>query len=230
MDKIIILIMDGASDRIGKQKTPLQLARKPNLDNLARNGITGIVDIIAPGIRPGSDTAHLALLGYEPFEVYTGRGPFEAAGAGIELRANDVAFRCNFATVDSNFRVIDRRAGRIKNAFELGKALDNLKIDDVKIIFKATVEHRGVLVIRGRGLSSGITDVDPHRENTPIQWSKSITGSESEKRTSSILNKFVKESYRILKDHKVNLTRVSKGIPPANVILPRGAGITPNLT
>lgn len=229
MDKIIILIMDGASDRIGKQKTPLQLAHKPNIDSLARNGTTGTIDIIAPGIRPGSDTAHLALLGYDPFEVYTGRGAFEAAGAGIELKHGDVAFRCNFATVDDNFRVIDRRAGRIKESFELGNALNNLKIDDVKIIFKATVEHRGVLVLRGKGLSSNITDIDPHRENAPIQLSKPLTGSEAERRTASVLNELVKESYRILKGHKLNLIRARKGMLPANIILPRGAGIAPKL-
>jgi 2,3-bisphosphoglycerate-independent phosphoglycerate mutase len=229
MAKIIALIMDGASDRIGKRVTPLQLARKPNIDSLARNGVTGIMDVIAPGIRPGSDTAHLALLGYEPFEVYAGRGAFEAAGAGIELKGSDVAFRCNFATVDDNFRVIDRRAGRIKETYELGKALNNLKIDDVRIIFKPTVEHRGVLVLRGKGLSHNITDVDPYKENARTQWSKPVSGSNAEKRTASILNKFVKQSYKILKNCETNLIRASKGMLPANIILPRGAGASPKL-
>ena len=74
--KILFLILDGISDRPVNGKTPLQDAKTPNLDELASRGISGIMDTIAPGIRPGSDTAHLSLLGYNPYDIYTGRGPF----------------------------------------------------------------------------------------------------------------------------------------------------------
>ncbi|MCK4266802.1 MAG: phosphoglycerate mutase, partial [Thermoplasmata archaeon] len=114
--KILLVICDGMGDRPVEQlkgMTPLEAADIPNMDRLAKEGQTGLMDVIAPGIAPGSDTAHLALLGYDPLEVYTGRGPFEAAGNGMELRKGDVAFRCNFATVDDNLVVTDRRAGRI---------------------------------------------------------------------------------------------------------------------
>lgn len=231
MDKILIVIMDGASDRPTKKRlSPLQQARKPNIDELARAGSTGIMDVISPGIPPGSDTAHLALLGYNPFEVYFGRGPFEAAGMGLELKPGDVAFRCNFGSVNENFRVLDRRAGRIKERTEeLAKAIDGLRIEDVKIIFKAGVEHRGVLVLRGKELSSACTDIDPHREKVNINFAKPTSLAEASERTARILNKFVKESYSILSKHEVNIERAKKGLPPANIILPRGAGSMPKL-
>jgi len=97
---VLLVVIDGLSDRPVNGKTPLSVARKPNLDRLAEMGINGIMDTIAPGIRPGSDTSHLALLGYDPYRYYSGRGPIEAAGVGIDVKPGDVAFRANFATVE----------------------------------------------------------------------------------------------------------------------------------
>src|SRR5512137_923170 len=108
--KMLLIVCDGLSDRPSKDfegKTPLQVAKKPAMDALARHGVSGTMDVIGPGIVPGSDTAHLALFGYDPYKVYTGRGPIEAAGAGIALEKGDVAFRCNFATSDKNLVVTD---------------------------------------------------------------------------------------------------------------------------
>ncbi len=147
--KILFVILDGVGDRLTGGKTPLESARKPHIDYIARKGIQGIVDVISPGVIPGSDTAHLSLMGYDPYKSYTGRGPLEAMGAGIEVKPGDIGFRVNFATVDDNWIIKDRRAGRIKDATELAKALDGMEIDGVKIILKATVEHRGALVLRG---------------------------------------------------------------------------------
>lgn len=230
MDNILLVILDGIGDRFVPKLngTVLQYAKTGNLDFFAKTGINGIMDPIAPGIRPGSDTAHLSLLGYNPYEVYTGRGPFEAAGIGIKLKEGDVAFRCNFATVNEKMIVKDRRAERIKQGTkELAKAVDEIKIDNVKIIFKEAVEHRGVLVLRGKNLSSNLSDVDPHKNNVRINESKPL--SENAKRTADILNKFVEESYRILKGHPVNMERLRNKKMPANIILPRGAGIFPKM-
>jgi len=230
MDNILLVILDGIGDRFVSKLngTVLQYAKTGNLDFFAKTGINGIMDPIAPGIRPGSDTAHLALLGYDPYKVYTGRGPFEAAGIGIKLKEGDVAFRCNFATVNEKMIVKDRRAGRIKNGTkELAKAIDAMKIDDVKIIFKEAVEHRAVLVFRGKELSSSITDVDPHKDNIRIDESKPLSG--NAKRAADILNRFVEESYAILKNHPINRERAKKKLPSANIILPRGAGIFPKM-
>jgi 2,3-bisphosphoglycerate-independent phosphoglycerate mutase len=108
-------------------KTPLEYAATPTLDRLAREGECGLMDPIAPGIRAGSDTAHLAILGYDPYRVYQGRGPFEALGIGMEVRGGDVALRCNFSTVDAEMRVIDRRAGRItEGTRELAEAVNGV--------------------------------------------------------------------------------------------------------
>src|SRR3990170_7559372 len=134
--KILLLIFDGLGDRPVPElghKTPLEAAPKPALDWFAANGVNRLVDPIAPGVRPGSDTSHLALFGYDPVAVYTGRGPFEAAGVGIEVGPGDVAFRCNFVTVDEERKVVDRRAGRIREGTEeLAKALDGMKLGRVK--------------------------------------------------------------------------------------------------
>src|SRR5229473_2467127 len=163
-------------------KTPLEYANTPNMDRLAKGGLVGQLDPISPGVRAGSDVANLALLGYDPAKYYTGRGALEAMGAGIELRPGDVAFRCNFATVDDDFRVEDRRAGRIrKGTSKLAKVVDAIKIDGVpgiKTIFKATVDHRAVLVLRGEKLSRMVSDVDPKEEGAKIAISRALDGSE----------------------------------------------------
>ena len=230
MDNILLVILDGIGDRFVPKLngTVLQYAKTGNLDFFAKAGINGIMDPVTPGIRPGSDTAHLSLLGYNPYDVYTGRGPFEAAGISIKLKEGDVAFRCNFATVDEKMIVKDRRAGRIKQGTgELARTLDGMMIDDVKIIFKEAVEHRGVLVFRGKNLSSNISDVDTHIDNVRIHESKPL--SVDAEKTAGIVNRFVKESYQILKEHPVNMERVRNKKMPANIILPRGAGIFPKM-
>ncbi|MBE0526636.1 MAG: phosphoglycerate mutase, partial [Candidatus Thorarchaeota archaeon] len=103
--KAVFIVMDGVGDRplhdLGG-KTPLQAARTPVLDRLAKEGQNALMDVISPGITPGSDTAHLALFGYNPKEEYPGRGPLETLGTGLESKPGDVAFRANFATVDKD--------------------------------------------------------------------------------------------------------------------------------
>ena len=156
MNKAILLIIDGLGD-LPTPKTPLQAAKTPNLDRLAKNGITGMLTPLKRYIVPGSDTSHLQLLGYDPAFFYTGRGPLEALGVGVKLREGDVAFRTNFATV-KNGKIIDRRAGRIDTeiAAELSKNL-SMRINNIDITFRNSVEHRGVLVLRGEGISSMVS-------------------------------------------------------------------------
>lgn len=229
--KAILIIGDGMGDRPLKElgrKTPLEAARTPNLDLLAAKGECGILDPIAPGIRAGSDTGHLALLGYDPYAVYTGRGPFEALGIGMDLQPGDVAFRCNFATVDDNFVVLDRRAGRIeKQTDELANSLNGLELDGVKCFFKESTAHRGALVLRGKDIGCAVSDPDPHRDGETVK--ESVPLDEKSGKTSQVLNAFVQQSYKKLKFHPVNLKRMEEHLPPANVVLPRGAGAAPHL-
>ena len=229
--KILLIIFDGLGDRplteLG-HKTPLEATPKPNLDWFAANGVNGLLDPIAPGVVAGSDTSHLALFGYNPREVYTGRGPFEAAGVGIELKAGDIAFRGNFASVDDDLRITDRRAWRIREgAEELAQAVDGLKLGRIRAIVRAGTEHRVALVLRGRGLSPKVTDTDPHEIGAEVLDAKPLTA--GAKATAKAVNAFTKHAHKVLKDHPVNRARIAKGEPPANVIVLRGAGVNPDL-
>ncbi|MEM0135137.1 MAG: 2,3-bisphosphoglycerate-independent phosphoglycerate mutase [Thermoplasmatales archaeon] len=228
--KILLIIADGLGDRpftALDRKTSLEAARKPNLNTLAREGMIGLIDPIQPGIIPGSDTSHLNYLGYDPFKYYTGRGPFEAMGTGLTLRGGDVAFRANFATVDSNGVVIDRRAGRIREGTsELAKHL-NMKIDDVEILFKEGTEHRAALVLRGEGITTDVSDNDPHAEN--LKPREIVPTTEKGEKTARILNEFYKRSHVILKAEPLNKKRKAEGLNEANAILYRGGGQVPIL-
>jgi 2,3-bisphosphoglycerate-independent phosphoglycerate mutase len=231
--KGIIMIIDGMADRpLGELggKTPLEAAQTPNMDHMAKLGVNGIMDSIKPGIRPGSDTAHLSILGYDPYEVYTGRGPFEAAGVGVEVRPGDIAFRCNFSTADANGVVTDRRAGRIREGTaQLAETLNTIVLEeDVEVIFKESTGHRAVLVLRGEGLSDQISDADPKHDGKKVKNVVGLDDSPEAERTSIILNKVIQKSYELLKDHPVNIKREQNGEPPANIVLPRGAGAVPN--
>ncbi|HSO25028.1 MAG TPA: 2,3-bisphosphoglycerate-independent phosphoglycerate mutase [Methanobacteriaceae archaeon] len=234
--KGIIMIIDGMADRPLKEldnKTPLEAAKTPNMDEMAKIGINGIMDPIKPGIRAGSDTSHISILGYDPYHVYTGRGPFEAAGVGIEVMPGDIAFRCNFSTANAEGLIIDRRAGRIREKTEqLASSLNSIQIEgfeDVEIIFKESTGHRAVLVLRGKGLSDQVSDADPKKEGKAPKKIKALDGSSEAEKTAAVLNKLVTESYQILKDHPLNLERINQEEPPANIILPRGAGAVPDV-
>ncbi|WP_423792140.1 2,3-bisphosphoglycerate-independent phosphoglycerate mutase [Methanocaldococcus indicus] len=224
--KIVIFIVDGIGDRPNKEGlTPLKEAKTPTMDKLAEEGINGLMYSIDVGIRPGSDTSHLSILGYNPYKYYPGRGPLEALGVDIDLKDGDIAFRCNFATVDENFIVKDRRAGRIseEEAKVLEKEIDGLEIDGVKIIFKSSKGYRGALVLRGENLGDKVTDGDPHKEGLKVPKIESLD--EKSKKTAEVLNKLLKIVYEKLNNHPINIERVKKGLPPANIILPRGVGI-----
>ena len=232
--KILILLCDGVADRPVEEldgKTPLEAARTPNFDHLARRGENGILDPVAPGVRPGSDTAHLALLGYDPYEYYTGRGPFEALGVGMDVRPGDVAFRCNFATVeerDGELFVTDRRAGRItEGTAELVSPLNGVELDGVTCFIKESTAHRAALVLRGDGLGAAVSDADPHEEGAAVGRAAGATP--EDEKTAAIVNEFVGLSYETLKGHAVNREREKRGLPPANIILPRGAGLAPHI-
>ena len=232
--KGLILIMDGMGDRPIKElgnKTPLEAANTPNMDKMAEEGITGIMDSIAPGIIPGSDTAHLSILGYNPYEVYTGRGPFEASGVGVDVLPGDIAFRCNFSTADDDLIVTDRRAGRIKEGTkEIVEELNKMVLEDypeIKVIFKESTGDRAVLVLRGEGLSGKVSDADPKVEGNKPKQVKPLDDTPEAKKTADILNKLVVKTYEMVKDHPVNLKRIEEGEPPANIVIPRGAGEVP---
>ena len=223
---VLMFIMDGLPDRPVGGKTPLTVAKKPKLDKIAEIGVNGIMDTISPGIRPGSDTSHLALLGYDPYRFYTGRGPIEAAGVGIELKPGDVAFRANFATVVGNGRVfdkvvVDRRAGRIEQTEDLVKALNEIDLDVEFEVARAT-GHRAVVVFRGIS-SAELGETDPKVVGEKVKTCKPLN--DSARRAAEIVNEFMQKAHEVLDHHPLNLEREKKGLPKANAILLRGAGV-----
>ncbi|MEE9564136.1 MAG: hypothetical protein V3V63_00295, partial [Candidatus Hydrothermarchaeaceae archaeon] len=215
--KAAIIVCDGIADRPIKEldrRTPLEVADTPNMDELAARGINGIADPIYPGIRAGSDTSHLAILGYDPFKVYTGRGPFEAVGMDTGLEEGDIAFRCNFATVEGNI-VKDRRAARIKDTEELTRLINGISVPGVEVIFKS-IEYRGALVFRGKGLSGNVSDSDPHVPGEPVKEVMPLDDTREAKHTADITNDFL-----------ANVQKALESSAPANMLLLRGCGIKP---
>jgi len=228
--KILFIILDGVSDRPCPElgdRTPLQAALTPVLDRIARDGICGIMDTIAPGIRPGSDTAHLSLLGYDPSRYYTGRGPLEAEGCGIHMEPGMIGFRCNYATLDDAGRVADRRAGRIHGTEPLSRAIQegvDLSPLGIEFFFRSGSGHRAALAFRGEGLGVGVSSNDPKREGVPPQPFSPVSKDDADRKTAEALSEFVRQAEEILRGHSLNDARRAQGLRPANTVLVRGAG------
>lgn len=227
VEKMVLLICDGLGDRpideLGAL-TPLEAAQTPHLDRLARESECGVMYPLGRGLIPGSDVAHLAILGYDPRAHYAGRGTIEAAGLGIALRSGDVALRGNFATVDGDGVVSDRRAGRIRVVEPLTKALDGIELDGVTFIVKAGTAHRAVVVMRGEGLSAAVTDADPHKAAGRARPVGPRDATPAARRTANVLNGFIDRASAILREHPLNVERRRDGRAEANYLLLRGAG------
>ena len=173
--KLVLLILDGVGDlrTAARPRTPLEIARTPNLDRLAAGGSTGRILPVDWGITPGSGPGHLALFGYDPRDPVAdiGRGVLEALGADLDVRAGDVAARGNFATADADGNLTDRRAGRIPTE-ECRRLVDRLRSVvpgglGAEVTVEAGEGHRFVLLLRGPGLSTALADTDPQSLGVP---------------------------------------------------------------
>jgi 2,3-bisphosphoglycerate-independent phosphoglycerate mutase len=228
--KILFIVLDGVSDRPCPElggTTPLAAAYTPVLDKLAAEGICGIMDTIAPGVRPGSDTAHLALLGYDPYKYYTGRGPLECEGSGIHMEPGMIGFRCNYATVSKDGLIIDRRAGRIHDTAALSKAIQDgvdLSSFGVKFTFRSGAGHRAALAFEGPGIGHCVSSNDPKKDGVAPLTVKPLKQEPVHEKMAAICNEFVRQSTKILFDHPINKARLAQGLNPANIVLMRGAG------
>jgi 2,3-bisphosphoglycerate-independent phosphoglycerate mutase len=218
--KIILLVMDGLGGLPHPEsgKTELETANTPHMDALARAGSNGLSIPVARGIAPGSGPAHLALFGYDPVQYNVGRGVLSAFGVGLHVGEHDVAARGNFATVDANGIITDRRAGRIATA-EAAKRLDllrQIKLPGVEIALESEADYRFVLVMRGEGLHPDVHDTDPQVTGThPL---KAQPASPAAQHTADLVNAFVDQAAQIL-----------KGQEPANMVLMRGFASDPKL-
>jgi 2,3-bisphosphoglycerate-independent phosphoglycerate mutase len=220
--KIILIVIDGLGDEPIPQlgnKTPLEAAKTPNFDFLAKNGICGLVlPWHEKGKLPTSEDTHLAIFGYNPKKSNPGRGVLEVLGIGEKIKKGDVCFRGNFATVDENLRIIDRRAERIEDTEDLIKGLNKIKIKGVKVIVRKAFGHRIGIIFRGENLSAKVSSNDPKKVGVEVL---KIRG---EKRMVKILEEFLEKTRAILENHPKNKKRIKEGKLPANYILLRGAG------
>jgi len=222
--KCLFIILDGLGDRpVDKLQglTPLEAAETPTMDFLVKEGICGMLAPLGLGFSPESGPAHFEIFGYPYKNFYPGRGALEALGVWFDLKEGDLAFRVNFATYKDG-KIIDRRAGRIKNVEPFEKDL-TFRLEDVDFILKAGTEHRGALILRGRGLSSEVSDSDPRKENLKPLEVKALT--EEAKFTAQIVNKYLRKAHQILEKHPLNQERKNLGLPLANFLLLRGPGV-----
>ena len=245
--KLIYVVIDGMGDlpieELGN-RTPLDAAKTPNMDFLAKNGKTGLMYTVRKGVAPESDVAVISILGYDPFKYSPGRGIIEAVGANMTVKNGDLALRCNFATLGQGNRIIDRRAGRDltkEEATELSKATnEKIKLESypADFEFKNTVGHRAVLVIKSRKkpLSSRIKNTDPAysrieelgvaktKVEMVLKKCEPMDKSEEAKISAELVNEFTEKSHKIWEEHEINKKRAAEGKLKANVILARDAG------
>lgn len=221
--RILFVIADGLGGVPHPQfggMTELEAARRPNLDRLARKSVLGLAIPVVPGVSPGSGPAHLALFGYDPLVHRIGRGVLEALGIGFPLTPRDVAIRANFATVDPQGVIVDRRAGRIPTE-ESRKLVERLqqaipRIGDVEVILQPGKEHRFVVIFRGEELSDAVEDTDPGKEGLPPNPPTPRTP-EAQK-TAEVAEAFLKQAFELLRDQE-----------KANAVLLRGFAKTPDI-
>jgi len=231
----LLLVLDGLPDRPVRAlggRTPLAAAHTPHLDRLAAEGQCGLADPIAPGVTADTAAGTLALFGQSPLAMK--RGPVEALGSDIVLRPGDVALRGNFATLNEEGQVVDRRAGRIrgKEAAQLAAVIDRLQLprpfgQEVEVRVALGTDHRLAIVIRGEALSSAIQGSDPGDGaplGPPITPRPDDPGDERAVFTARVLAVFEQEARRALSRQGINRKRQEAGLPPANCLLTRGAG------
>jgi len=213
--RIVLVVLDGLGGLPDPEsgRTELETASTPNLDRLARASAVGLIEPVAPGISPGSGPGHLALFGYDPVRWNIGRGVLSALGVGFDLREGDVAARLNFATLDAEGRVVDRRAGRPSDA-DNRRLVERLRAevpapDGVELFFEPEKEHRAVMVLRGDGLSAALSDTDPQQTGVPPLHVRPLA--EGAERTARIVQDILDAAVRALADE-----------PRANGLLVRG--------
>ena len=227
--KYIILVGDGMADYPIKEldeRTPLEVARTPNMDYIAQYGRLGRVKTIPEKMIPASDVANVSILGYDPQKYYTGRGPLEAANLGVELESEDVAFRCNLVTVFED-TLVDYSAGHISSqeAAILIKFIEQ-NLGTNKIRFYPGVSYRHLMVVK-RG-------TEEHLQNLECKPPHDILGQRIAKflpkgDNAEVLIKLMRDSQELLKHNEINLVRIDLKENPANMIWLWGQGKKPDL-
>lgn len=219
--KHIIILGDGMADypvaRLGG-KTPLQVARHPHMDRIAREGRCGLFKTIEDDMPTGSEAANLSVMGYNPREVLQGRGVLEAAAMGVEIGPEDMAMRCNLICLFDDGRIKNHSAGHISSAeaAELIQTLQNELGGDGRKFYPG-VSYRHVFV--GKGLDPRLECAPPHdHPNEPAEALLIRPKVPEAQPTAELLNELTRKSWKILKDHPVNRRRRAAGKDPGNSI------------
>ena len=249
--KHIIILGDGMADWPCEElggKTPLQYAKTPYMDLLARKGITGMLKTVQDGFHPGSEVANSSILGYDQEKVYEGRGPLEAASIGVELNDNDMAIRCNLICIEDG-KIKNHSCGHLdtEEADILIKFLqENLASDpeicsqygEGRIHFYTGIQYRHLLVIRGGNkhvactpphdvpgqpwyphLVKAASDVNPNSDDTEL----------TPQQTAALINDLIIKSQKLLAEHPLNIKRKERGQDRANSIWPWAGGYRPHM-
>lgn len=229
--KYVVVLYDGMADYPVPAldgKTPMMVAKKPNMDYLAQRGEVGLIRTVADGLKPGSDVANMSVMGFDPMKYYTGRSPLEAASIGIDMKPTDVSLRCNLVTLSEDGKPYEEKtiedycADDISTAEaeELIKAIEE-KLGTEIFKFYSGVSYRHCL-IWANGTTELGTMTAPHDITGKV-----ITEHLSNHENAKPLIEMMKKSFDILKDHPVNIARKANGKRPANSIWLWGEGTRP---
>lgn len=245
--KLIYIAIDGMGDLPVEEldnSTPLEHANTPNMDYLAKNGKTGLMYTVKKTFAPESDVAVISLLGYDPFKYSPGRGIIEAVGAELNVNDGDLALRCNFATLGSNNKIIDRRVARSLTSeeaiglCEIANKEITLSSSFATFQLKNTLGHRAVLLIKNgtESLSSKISNSDPAYKTVDglgvaqtnvemkLKTCQPLENTKAARISAKIVNEIIKKTHEKWEEHPINTKRTKEGKLKANVLLTRDAG------
>nr|WP_296482491.1 cofactor-independent phosphoglycerate mutase [uncultured Acetatifactor sp.] len=227
--KYIVVLGDGMADEpiaALENKTPLAWAKTPNLDRLSRLSELGMVHTIPEGMKPGSDIANLAVLGYNPEKYYSGRSPLEALSIGVPMKETDIAIRCNIVTLSEEEdpfeekRMIDHSASEIstEDCAVLLREIEEQLADEIYQFYVGT-SYRHCLIWNG----GKVVELTPPHDILGEKIGQYLP-------EDKVLREMTERSYHILANHPLNLERKKKGLNPANCCWFWGAGTKPALT
>lgn len=227
--KYVVMLCDGMADEPIEQlagMTPLEAAKTPNMDRLMKKSELGMVQTVPKGMAPGSDTANLSVMGYDPKIYYSGRSPLEALSIGVDMKADDVSFRCNVVTLSEEEEEYEKK-------HILDHSADEIATEDAAILIQALKEgleregytfYTGVsyrhLLIQNHGK---VVELTPPHDILTKEIGAYLPEDE-------VLRKMMKKSYEILSVHPLNVERKKKGLKPANSAWFWGAGTRPALS
>ena len=229
--KYVVILGDGMADLPNAElngKTPLAVAHKPNIDKCAKVGLCGVVKTVPNGMKPGSDVANIAMMGYAPEENYTGRSPLEALSIGVNMESDDIAVRANLVTLSSepnyaNKTMVDYSAGEIstEEAKILIQAVDNALGNEL-MKFYAGVSYRHCLIVHNTNIGTNLTP--PHDISGKVIGQYLPKGNNG-----NLMLELMEKSYGILINHPINIERIKQGKNPANSIWLWGEGTKPSM-